>query len=330
MSVGRLTRYSPGGGTCDLGPAYKNPGPPGPPGPRGPTGPITAVVGGAGITVSTDINGIATVTALGGVGSGAPGAPGAPGSTGAQGIPGPTGPKGDTGPAGPAGSAGSPGAVGATGSPGAAGAPGAGSTVTIGTTTTLGPGVPATVSNTGTSTNAILNFGIPQGLAGTGGGGGGVSQIIAGTDIGVAPSSGLGVVTVSYTGKTVIKNGTYRVSLANSVFGTSSDISGFPSSIGTWNSPTSTTITLKFNATLYPPSTLPVFSGYCGYWSSSLSVFRLLGITSPTAGSNPVVTLVNDGTTWNYSFAINTTTFPQGATPPSSAYGFFINFIMAN
>lgn len=36
-------------------------------------------------------------------------------------------------------------------------------TVSVGTTTTLPPGSPATVTNSGTSTDPILNFGIPKG-----------------------------------------------------------------------------------------------------------------------------------------------------------------------
>ena len=39
-------------------------------------------------------------------------------------------------------------------------------TITIGTTSTLSPGSSATVTNTGTSTNAVLNFGIPKGEQG--------------------------------------------------------------------------------------------------------------------------------------------------------------------
>lgn len=39
-------------------------------------------------------------------------------------------------------------------------------TVTVGTTTTLNPGVNASVANSGTATAAILNFGIPQGATG--------------------------------------------------------------------------------------------------------------------------------------------------------------------
>ena len=51
------------------------------------------------------------------------------------------GPTGPTGPAGPV-------------------------TVAVGTTTTGDPGTPATVSNTGTSENAVLTFSIPAGATG--------------------------------------------------------------------------------------------------------------------------------------------------------------------
>ena len=54
------------------------------------------------------------------------------------------------------------------GSPGPAG-PAA--TVTVGTTTTLAPGAAATVTNTGTTSAAVFNFGIPQGQPGAPGGG---------------------------------------------------------------------------------------------------------------------------------------------------------------
>lgn len=60
-------------------------------------------------------------------------------------IVGPTGPTGATGPTGPTGPAG---------------------TQTVGTVTTLNAGDAAYVNNSGTSTNAIWNFGIPKGLQG--------------------------------------------------------------------------------------------------------------------------------------------------------------------
>lgn len=52
---------------------------------------------------------------------------------------------------------------------GAPGIPGQNATIQVGTTTTLSPGSPATVTNAGNSTAAILIFGIPQGSQGIAG-----------------------------------------------------------------------------------------------------------------------------------------------------------------
>lgn len=60
-------------------------------------------------------------------------------------------PKGDTGDTGPAGADGHDGADGAA------------ATIAVGTTTTLPAGSSATVTNSGTSSAAVFNFGIPQG-----------------------------------------------------------------------------------------------------------------------------------------------------------------------
>ena len=67
------------------------------------------------------------------------------GPKGEPGAQGPQGPKGDTGAQGPAG---------------------ASASVTVGSTTTLSPGADATVTNSGDTRNAILNFGIPTGARG--------------------------------------------------------------------------------------------------------------------------------------------------------------------
>jgi hypothetical protein len=64
---------------------------------------------------------------------------------------------------------------------GTPGATGTAATIAVGTTTTLSPGSPATVTNVGTSSAATFNFGIPQGIAGpTGATGAGVPA--GGTD----------------------------------------------------------------------------------------------------------------------------------------------------
>ena len=74
------------------------------------------------------------------------------------------GEKGDKGDTGAQGSKGDKGDTGATGAPGAA------ATIRIGNVYTGAPGTNASVSNSGTSTNAVLNFTIPRGNPGTDGG----------------------------------------------------------------------------------------------------------------------------------------------------------------
>jgi hypothetical protein len=198
MSVGRLTRYSPGGGTCDLGPAYKNPGPQGPQGPIGPPGlpgGVLQIIGGTGITISPPGGtGIVTVSWLDPGYSTIPGLTGSQGPTGPastvagpQGIQGPTGPQGIQGPTGPAGTGGGGGAV---------------SQIVAGTNVTISPtnglGV-VTINSTG-----IAGPTGPQGIQGligpTGPGGtNAVTQIVAGTNVTISPTNGLGVVTVNST-----------------------------------------------------------------------------------------------------------------------------------
>lgn len=95
--------------------------------------------------------------------------------------------KGATGPQGV------PGTNGKDGAPGAKGADGKAATVSVGTVTTLQPGQPATVNNSGTENAAVLNFGIPQGQSGSGGTTGGCAAFkikkgfIADADGGIFP-----------------------------------------------------------------------------------------------------------------------------------------------
>ena len=91
---------------------------------------------------------------------------GPPGPKGDRGEPGPRGERGERGPAGPAGATGATGATGSQGPQGIQGIqgePGISPTVTVGTTTTLPPDTPATVTNSGTPTDLVLDFGIPEG-----------------------------------------------------------------------------------------------------------------------------------------------------------------------
>ena len=104
--------------------------------------------------------------------TGPQGPAGPQGETGPQGPEGPQGPKGDTGetgPQGPQGIQGEQGPAGPTGPQGPqgeTGATGQSANISIGTVTTLSAGSNATVVNSGTSMDAILDFGIPQGTKG--------------------------------------------------------------------------------------------------------------------------------------------------------------------
>jgi len=71
-------------------------------------------------------------------------------------------------------------------------------TITVGTTTTGAPGTPASVTNSGTATNAILNFVIPEGEPGP-------ANITVGTTT-TLPAGSRATVTNSGTSENVILN----------------------------------------------------------------------------------------------------------------------------
>ena len=91
---------------------------------------------------------------------------GIPGPAGATGPTGPQGVQGETGPQGIQGIKGDTGANGTNGINGTNGTNGITPTVSIGTTITGSPGTSAIVTNTGTSTNVVLDFTIPRGDTG--------------------------------------------------------------------------------------------------------------------------------------------------------------------
>ena len=127
---------------------------------------------------------------------------------GATGATGATGPQGPTGPAGPQGPAGVAGPIGPTGPAGANGEDGEAATITVGTTTTSDPGTDAVVTNSGTATNAILNFVIPRGATGATGATGPAGEaatITVGTTTTGAPGTDA-VVTNSGTATNAILN----------------------------------------------------------------------------------------------------------------------------
>jgi len=78
----------------------------------------------------------------------------------------PTGATGATGATGSTGATGAAGATGSTGATGATGATGSAATIIVGSTATGAPGTSAAVTNIGTTSAAVFDFTIPQGLKG--------------------------------------------------------------------------------------------------------------------------------------------------------------------
>ena len=85
------------------------------------------------------------------------------------------------------------GATGATGANGATGADGTAATIQVGTTTTGTPGTNASVTNTGTDSNAVLNFVIPAGATGAAGVAGTAATVQVGTTTTGAPGTNASV-----------------------------------------------------------------------------------------------------------------------------------------
>lgn len=164
--VGPTGPRGPAGPTGPTGPQ----GIPGPNGATGPTGPLgvtgaTGPTGPAGATGPTGPAGATGPTGPAGA-TGPTGPAGATGPTGPAGATGPTGPAGATGPTGPAGATGPTGPAGATGPSGDNGEDGAAATLRVGTVTTGDAGTDATVTNSGTTRDAVFDFVIPRGDTG--------------------------------------------------------------------------------------------------------------------------------------------------------------------
>jgi hypothetical protein len=143
-------------------------GPKGDTGDTGATGPqgLQGVQGETGLTGQTGLTGL-----KGDKGdTGETGPAGLQGIQGIQGEVGPQGPQGIQGPIGNTGPAGTNGTNGTNGAQGPAGTNGTAATVTVGTTTT---GATASVTNSGTTSAAVLDFVLPN----SGGGGSSINPL---------------------------------------------------------------------------------------------------------------------------------------------------------
>ena len=177
----------------------------------------------------------------------------------------------------------------ATVTDGTDGAPGAAATITAGTTTTLSPGSSATVTNSGTSSAAVFDFGIPQGATGS-----------PGAD-GYSPTASVSKVGDTATITITDQNGTTTASVTDGATGATGPANTL--SIGTVQSGATAAATITGTA---PNQTLNLTLPQ-GSPGSAATVAAGTTTTLP-AGSSASVT--NSGTS---SAAVFDFSIPQGA-----------------
>jgi len=226
---------------------------------------------------------------------------------------------------GPQGPQGTTGATGATGATGPAGANGVAATITVGVTNTGAPGSYASVNNSGTSQNAVLNFTIPAGATGATGAqgpqgvpgqgvppGGVTNQVLAkadGTDYntvwktiagaGTVTSIGAGTGLSSSTTNPITNIGTLSITntaVISGSYGTASNVAAFTvNAQGQLTAASNTPISIAANQinTAIPNSGLANSAVTIGTTSISLGSTSLTlgGLTSVTVTQDPVSAL---------------------------------------
>ena len=203
-------------------------------------------------------------------------------------------PRGDTGATGPAGTPGTPGAA---------------ATVTTGTTTTGAAGTSASVTNSGTTSAAVLNFTIPRGDTGATGPAGSAATIAAGTTTTLSPGSSA----------TVTNAGTSSAAVFN--FGIPQGTAGAAATIAAG---TTTTLSAGSSATVTNSGTssAAVFNfgipqGATGA-TGATGAQGVPGINWLGTWSSSTAYAIRDAVTYNgtsyYAIAANTNQAPPNAT----------------
>jgi len=232
------------------------------------------------------------------------GAPGASISTGtgATGVTGSIGPTGLTGPTGIS-STGFTGSV-RVGFTGFTGFTGLSATGQIGATGAIGPtGYTGVTGSTGATG--------PTGQAGPAGSRGATGP--AGVETGATGSSATGSTgPTGAGGGGTITSGYIRVGINLFKFAAPLDVSGFPSSIGTWALTSDTTLTLTFNATNYNnPYVPPNITGIISYYLTTGKYNSQIISLGSYSSTLPVTTFTWSGTQWIMTYTINTLSTTQ-------------------
>jgi len=248
--------------------------------------------------------------------AGIAGPTGAPGptissSTGTTGATGSIGPTGLTGPTGIS-STGVTGSV-RIGFSGFTGATGLSATGQTGTTGIIGPtGYTGVTGSTGATGPTGL-----AGAAGSRGPTGSVGGITGATGSSATGSTG----PTGAGGGGTLTSGYIRVGIAASAFQPANlDISGFPSSIGTWTV-SSTVLTLTFNSIYNNPYLPPNITGFITWWNGTIFSTQLISLGFYQ--SPPAVTEFRwNGTRWVMTYTINSGSLSGSTNYFGGVYGF--------
>jgi len=234
--------------------------------------------------------------------------------TGSTGITGSIGPTGMTGPTGIS-STGVTGPV-RLGFTGITGATGLSATGNTGQTGMIGPtGYTGPDGNTGATG--------PTGQAGVAGARGytgpigditGPTGASATGSTGPAGAGGGGTITSGYIQVGIPEQSKFSTTIYNT--------SGFPSSIGIWDQPSASTLTLRFSILNFNnPYIPPNITGFITWWNGSFQS-QMISLGLYTGTSNPVTALQWSGSQWILTYTINTGSFGSSLNVPGTSYGF--------
>ena len=207
-------------------------------------------------------------------------------------------------PQGPQGATGSTGATGPQGPAGAQGDPGTAATITVGVTNTGAPGTYASVNNSGTSSAAVFNFTIPQGVTG--------AQGPQGTTGAVGPGVAIGGNTGQVLAKASGTNyDTYWQTITGTGTVTSVNVSGGATGLTTTGGP------ITSGGTITLGGTLGVANGGTG--ATTLTGYLIGNGTSAVTASSTIPTTALSGTITNAQLAnsfitINSTVISLGGS----------------
>jgi hypothetical protein len=243
-------------------------------------------------------------------------------ATGATGVTGSIGPTGLTGPTG----------ISSTGVTGSIRVGFTGFTGPTGLSATGQTGATGTIGSTG-HTGATGSTGAtgPTGQAGSAGSRGATGPV--GVETGATGSFATGSTgPTGAGGGGTIRSGYIQVGLDPSFFtfqpGNYDVLSGFPSSIGIWDPPTTTALTLKFNTTNYNNQYIPPnISGIITWWDKVAAIFKSQMISLGVyVAPQPVTTFQYLSGQWQMNFTINSSSYnPSGNSPSGYGFNLYLN-----